>query len=192
MQGNQSDNGSGFILQSSFPIKIFVKDKWGNDWKALRNEEFVKQKNYYYGKNEHLFSNGLFGLSAAENPEGTEYHAYGIGGQFTGPDDGDCEVFTFHYSGLSAIESTDDSERIWNYLINHSILSPLSNMESMRINKVNGKIESVNFLKGSWNIALQTEGFAYSISGIKEILEKGVQSNNFLYKGYTKIMGIAR
>jgi hypothetical protein len=56
-------------------------------------------------------------------------------------------------------------------------------MESMRVNKTTGKC-TINHLKGSWNLALQAEGWAQADAAIRADLAAAITNNAFLKSGY--------
>ena len=193
-----SDNGSGFIDNAHYPIVLSGKDYWCNDWDEYRNTMADTQIAWYCSSehaNEFLCKTGLFGLSAAEPPEGDAYVAYGVGGKTTGPEDGNSEVIILHYSGMAADIRPEESRHLWEVLRDRNpellpeslhdkvIISPLNNMESMRIEKTSGE-GTINHLKGSWNLALQAEGWAYSDPLAKNALLAAIQENDFLNSGY--------
>ncbi|MEI8289111.1 MAG: hypothetical protein WCH99_06525 [Verrucomicrobiota bacterium] len=172
-----TDNGSGFITHAGYPIVPTAVDRWGNDWLALRQDEVNRQLNWFSDAvhpNPYLVQFGLFGLSAGENPEGWDadpgliYQAYGIGGRYSGPNDGDHKVVTLHYSGMIASLNKTAALGMWNSLKNLGLVSPMNIVESMAVNPASGDIEMVNTLKGSWNLALFAEGWALAQPGIAE------------------------
>lgn len=56
----------------------------------------------------------------------------------------------------------------------------------MRVDKTTGEA-TINHLKGSWNMALQAEGWAYGDPDIRNALMAAVQENAFLNSGYMRI-----
>ena len=194
MEAPPSDNGSGFIDNACYPLVLSGTDRWGNNWDSYRNNMADTQIGWYNvaGRNPYLANSGLFGLSAGETPEadGT-YQAYGVGGKNVPANDGNHEAITLHYSGMTCDIRTLEAVRMWEmlrdrratFLQNKIIISPLNNMESMRVNKTNGKL-TVNYLKGSWNLALQAEGFAMADPVIRNEVLRAVQLNAFLRQGY--------
>lgn len=172
-----TDNGSGFILHAGYPIVPSAKDRWGNDWLALRQDEVNRQLNWYGDvahSNLALVQLGLFGLSAGESPEGWNadpsqiYQAYGLGGRVGGANDGDHKVVTLHYSGMIAPLNKAAALTMWNSLKNLGLVSPMNIVESMAVNPASAEIEVVNFLKGSWNLALFAEGWALTQPGVSD------------------------
>jgi len=77
------------------------------------------------------------------------------------------------------------------FLQNKIALSPLNNIESIRVNKETGKC-TINYLKGSWNLALQAEGWTQADPRIKEDLNAAILNNPFLKKGYDLLKGPSR
>ena len=164
-----SDNGSGFIYHAGYPIVPSGVDRWGNNWFALRYAEIESQLGWYADPahtNPYLSDLGLFGLSAAERPEGWDpdpdhiYQAYGTGGQDPTALDGSNRVVALHYSGMIAQMQKEAAEAMWVSLRQSGVISPLNNLESMQVNPTSGAIEFINYLRGSWNLALQAEGWA--------------------------------
>lgn len=172
-----SDNGSGFIYHAGYPVVPTGIDRWGNNWLVLRREESERQVGWYSDSNHpnpFLAQMGIFGLSAAESPMGWDadpaliYQAYGTGGRYSPAHDGGRTITVLHYSGMVADLQRAASEQMWNRLKQLGILSPLSSMESMAVNPVTGAIEQVNFMKGSWNLCLQAEGWALSLPNVAQ------------------------
>ncbi|MFH1772316.1 MAG: hypothetical protein ABH872_05820 [Candidatus Omnitrophota bacterium] len=190
MKAPPSDNGSGFNDNVQYPMVFSGVDRWGNDWDAYREEMANIQIGWYAPNNRnnsYLYNAGLFGLSAGESPSGVGYTPYG-----TYPiQDGNGEVVALHYSGMIADIKPNQAISMWeelrdrtdSFLRDRIIISPLNNMESMSVNKSTGKL-TVNHLKGSWNLALQAEGWAMLDFNVKADLEAAIQSNAFLKKGY--------
>jgi hypothetical protein len=194
MEPPPSDNGSGFIDNACYPVVFSGSDRWGNDWDAYRSEMADIQIDWYNNLNHfnYLLSQvGLFGLSAGEDPGSETYVAYGVGGRYVGPEDGDSEVIVLHYSGMIADIRLAEAKQVWevlrdqeaSFLEDTIVISPLNNMESMRIDKETGKC-TVKHLKGSWNLALQAEGWAQADSEVRNDLEAAIQANTFLKRGY--------
>ena len=196
MEAPPSDNGSGFIDNAQYPMVLSGTDRWGNDWDTYRNNMANTQVGYYNGSNSYLYAAGLFGLSAAEVPDiasnpADKYLAYGTGGKGS-PLDGDGEVVALHYSGMIADKKPAEAIAMWEtlrdsnaaFLENRIIVSPLNNMESMKVDKETGALLAVNYLKGSWNLALQAEGWAMMDSSVRTDLNAAIQNNIFLKQGY--------
>lgn len=192
-----SDNGSGFIDNAQYPMVFSGLDGWGNDWDTYRNNMASTQAFWYRDHpNNYLWTAALFGLSAGENPQRAfnaqpDYAAYGIGGRTVPANDGNSEVFLLHYSGMIADLMPAEATHIWETLRDSSatflqgkiILSPLNNMESMKVDKTNGRV-TVNYLKGSWNLALQAEGWALMNPALRNELRAAIEANAFLKQGY--------
>ena len=196
MEPPPSDNGSGFIDNANYPMVLSGKDRWGNDWDEYRHTMANKQIGWYCSTehyNECLCDAGLFGLSAAESPE-CFYEPYGVGGKHKPPNDGDGEVIVLHYSAMIADIRLDEAEHVWEVLRDRNadflqdiiVISPLNNMESMRVSKGTGKCK-IKYRKLSWNLALQAEGWALADPGIKAELLAAIKNNDFLCKGYRLI-----
>lgn len=192
-----SDNGAGFIDNAQYPMVFSGIDRWGNDWDTYRCYQADKQIGWYSTQdhyNKYLCDAGLFGLSAAENPEGNSYVAYGVGGRYTGPEDGNGEVIALHYSAMIVDIGPTEAKHVWDilrdrnaeFLQDRVVISPLNNLESMRVDKNTGKC-TVNHLKGSWNLALQAEGWALTNSDVRNDLKVAIKNNAFLKKGYILI-----
>lgn len=187
-----SDNGSGFIDNARYPIVFSGTDRRGNNWGEYRKSSADTQIGWYCAEghlNPFLCGAGLFGLSAAENPEADTYVAYGTGGR-TEPVDGDAEVIVLHYSGMISDIRPNEAKHVWevlrdgsaDFLSDQVVLSPLNNMESMRVDKTSGAV-TVSRLKGSWNLALQAEGWAMADRGIKYETLAAVMENPFMGRG---------
>ncbi len=171
MDAYPTDNGSGFILNAQYPILFTGRDRWGNDWDALRRAEAATQVGWYKNAahaNATFAAWGFFGLSAGECPEGWNttntqtvmYQAYGIGGRYSAPNDGSNSVCVLHYSGMIASIETAAALNMWTQAVARGYVSPLNNMESIRVNPQTGDV-TVNSLRGTWNLALQAEGWAW-------------------------------
>ncbi|MDI6735353.1 MAG: choice-of-anchor Q domain-containing protein [bacterium] len=186
MENPPSDNGSGFIDNAHYPMVFSGLDGWGNDWDVYRGNMADKQIAWYSTPehyNKYICEASLFGLSAAEIPERDGYKAYGIGGKYEPSTDGNGEVVALHYSGMIADIKLTEAKSMWESLLYSGIISPLNNMESLRVNKDTGT-RTINHLKGSWNLALQAEGWAMADSNIRNDLGTAIQNNTFLKKGY--------
>ena len=189
---------------------FFGIDRWGNNWDAYRIKMADIQINWYAQsahKNSFLSGAGLFGLSGGEYPEPApndpdfnDYVAYGVGGEsdpgapvsaIIPAEDGNHEVILLHYSGMIADIRPAQAKKMWETLVNKNAaflsgritVSPLNNLESLRVNKTNGSLV-IKQMNGSWNLALQAEGWALADPTIKSILFSAVQNNAFLKKGY--------
>ena len=194
MEPPPSDNGSGFIDNAQYPMVFSGRDRWDNDWDTYRNDMADTQIGWYCAtehKNANFCNAGLFGLSAAENPEADSYMEYGVGGRYTAPEDGNDDVIVLHYSGMISDIRPENAKHVWEilrdgdaeFLQDRVVISPLNNMESMRFDKKSGKC-TVNHLKGSWNLALQAEGWALMGPYIRNYLMAAIKNNIFLNKGY--------
>ena len=195
-----SDNGSGFVDNACYPAVFAGIDGWGNDWTQYRMNMANTQIGWYSTPehlNPFLRDAALFGLSASEVPEEGSYGAYGVGGRTDSFNDGNGEVIVPHYSAMISDIKPDEATGMWEALRDRKYpngsaiaflgdtvtVSPLNNVESMRVNKNTGKV-TVNYLKGSWNMALQAEGWAMMGEVVRNDLENAVQSNVFLKNGY--------
>ncbi|MBK6847784.1 MAG: hypothetical protein IPG96_09690 [Proteobacteria bacterium] len=193
-----SDNGSGFIDNAQYPLAFVGVDSWGNNWDVYRNATADRQLGWYCQpehRNPYLCGAQLFGLSAAETPEPAGlYEAYGAGGAFAGPVDGDGEVVVLHYAGMIADLRPAAAKRLWNELVQRSqpfwggriALSPLNNVESLRVAKASGQV-TVNHLKGSWNLVLQAEGWALIDGDLRDEVFAATQRNAFLKRGFDRL-----
>jgi hypothetical protein len=181
-------NGAGFIENAQYPMVFGGLDRWGNDWAAYRSQAAARQIGWYTPqRNAFLASLGLFGLSSAEAPEGDAYHAYGTGG-ITGADDGGGEVIVPHYAAMIADVRPADAVRAWETLRDRRLMTPLNHVESLRVNRTTGA-QTVNYLKGSWNLALECEGWAMMDARVRDDLRAAVQANAFLRQGYHILTG---
>lgn len=178
-----SDNGSGFILHAAYPALPTGTDRWGNNWPVLRQNEVALQLGWYADpahSNTFLVTNGLFGLSGAERPEGWHtndseiYQAYGTGGRTSPPNDGDRRVVAPHYCGMVASLAPAAASNMWASLKQMGLVSPMNMVESLAMNPSTGELEMVNFLKGSWNLALFCEGWFLAQPGTVELLDEAV------------------
>ena len=199
MEPPPSDNGSGFIDNANYPMVLSGKDRWGNDWDEYRNTMGDKQIGWYCSgehHNEYFCEAGLFGLSAAESPE-CSYEAYGVGGKYDPPNDGNSEVIILHYSAMIADIRLNEARRVWEVLRDRNagflqdviVISPLNNVESMKVDKDTGKCK-IKYRKLSWNLALQAEGWGLADPGIRAELTAAIRNNSFLCQGY-KLMKCA-
>ncbi|UCG49789.1 MAG: hypothetical protein JSU94_08395, partial [Phycisphaerales bacterium] len=172
-----TDNGSGFIIHAAYPIAPTEIDKYANNWLALRKAEAAAQIAWYKHsehRNGFYADNDLYGLSAAETPDGRNYAAYGIGGKYSGPcykDSSDRDVVVGHYCAMASSLEPQAAERMYAKLKALGLLSPLNNVESMSLDSRTSRILA-NPLKGSWNLALQAEGWALSLPGVAEAVEQ--------------------
>ncbi|MDD5438758.1 MAG: NosD domain-containing protein [Candidatus Omnitrophica bacterium] len=194
-----SDNGSGFIDNAQYPVAFWGIDGWGNDWDAYRRDNAELQIGWYGTQahyNQYLSGAGLFGLSAGEVPNIAEhptpdYIAYGTGGASGTPLDDNGRIVLLHYAAMIADLKPAESVRMWEtlrdrelpFLQDRIVLSPLNNMESLRVDKDTGRM-TVDHLKGSWNLSLQAEGWAQMNQDIRTDLQNAVQNNVFLKRGY--------
>jgi hypothetical protein len=194
-------NGSGFIDEMAtlfFPMTGL--DYWNNDWSEFRSNAFNDQRNYFdqYPDTPYIpyTELGLFGVSASEVPEpwlfdeDTDiYHGWGIGGRIPA-DDGfgmmGYPILAPHYVAMVSKEFPDESEQVWNYLMAQKLFSPMNQVESF------GRCEENqnrwNSLKGSWNLSLQTLGFARMLSGSNYLPHRVLADNQFLRSGFYHIL----
>ncbi|MCP5099540.1 MAG: hypothetical protein GY943_28635, partial [Chloroflexi bacterium] len=168
-------NGSGFIDEMAW---LFVSpppelDYWEADWKSYRLTAANDQISYYVTNYPESCLNqfGLFGLSASEIPyaemanNGGVYQAFGIGGQFSAPNDGSAmgePVVVPHYAAMIASIRPKEAIAMWEWLIQNEYFSPLNNVESLAFlsNQICEPAAATwNHLKGSWNLSLQTLGW---------------------------------
>jgi photosystem II stability/assembly factor-like uncharacterized protein len=197
-------NGSGFIDELAWLLvpPPSGQDYWGTDWTSYRLTAANNQILYYaINQTSSCFSQpGLFGLSAGEVPSPSRvspdsiYQAFGVGGRFTGSDDGSAlfgtPVVVPHYSAMVASLYPDQAIKMWDWLINNSFFSPLNNVESLMfpLHTACDPDSAVwNQLKGSWNLSLQTLGWGRYLAereGQIPILWEATKSNTFLSKGY--------
>ncbi len=190
-----SDNGSGFILHAAYPIPLAGMDRWTNNWLTLRTNEVQAQLNWYCDpahSNAFFCTNRWFGLSAGECPAGWDpdtnriYQAYGIGGQHSPPNDGSNSVVVLHYSGMISSLQPVPAKRMWESMRSFGLISPLNNVESISVWPSTGATTN-NSLKGSWNLALQTEGWMLSMPGASAVLYDAFRSITNLAAAYDAI-----
>lgn len=156
-----TDDGSGFNMHVGYPLPFEGLDRHGNDWTALRLTEARAQVGWYQAEktaNPHWARAGLFGLSAAETPDGKNYLAYGIGGRLDPARDGGRSVVTPHYSGMVASLVPEAATQMLESLEARGWVTPLNHTDSLAADPVTG-LETVNWMKGSWNLTLFTEGW---------------------------------
>lgn len=192
-----TDNGSGFILHANYPMVPSGVDRWGNDWNALRLNEVAQQLAWYSNpahSNYFIVNNGWFGLSAGECPEGWNaddsliYQAYGLGGRWSVPNDGNHAVVTPYYSGMVAALATSASSNMWVSLENLGMVSPMNFVESLAMNPQTGNLDLVNWLKGSWNLSLFCEGWLMAQPGISSNLQQAVVSISSLSNAWNQLI----
>jgi len=197
-------NGSGFIDELAW---IFVpppsgRDFWGTDWAAYRRTAADAQILYYPANwpTSCFAKFGWFGLSAAEvadpssvSPAGI-YQAFGVGGRFAGPNDGllpsGGPVVVPHDAALLASLRPGEALRMWDWLMEHGLFSPLTDVESLMFPAgASCHSDSVrwNELKGSWNLSLQTLGWGRYLAesrGAVPVLWRATTANSLLRQGY--------
>lgn len=164
MRPPPTDDGSGFNMHAAYPLPFEEVDRHGNDWRKLRLEEIRAQTSWYSrpeNANPFLAGAGLYGLSAAETPDGHNYMAYGIGGRLDGARDGGRSMVTPHYCGMTAPLAPEDSARMLESLEARGWITPLNLPDSAAVNPETGSA-TVNWMKGSWNLALFTEGWLFA------------------------------
>ncbi|MBK6847773.1 MAG: hypothetical protein IPG96_09635 [Proteobacteria bacterium] len=117
-----------------------------------------------------------------------------MGGAFAGPVDGGGEVIALHYAGMIADLRPVAAKRLWTELVQRAqpfwggriALSPLNNVESLRVAKASGQV-TVNHLKGSWNLVLQAEGWALIDGDLRDEVFAATQRNAFLKRGFDRL-----
>ena len=203
MRPPPTDDGSGFNDNASYPVSLSGSDWLGNSWGLHREEAAAKQTSWFCSAESYnpcLCGSSLYGLSAAEVPDlpGTpsikpDYVAYGTGG-VSPPRDGDGEVIVLHYIPMIADIRPGVAERAWETLLSgpdwlegRTVLSPLNNLESMRV-PCDTTPPSVNPLRGSWNVALMTEGWAMADRRVASQVMRGIRNNPFLERGYRAVV----
>jgi len=171
-----SDNGSGFIDETGYPITPIGKDRFGNSWFATRTAAGQRQVEWYADPahaSGFFAANGLFGLSAGEKPSGWDadsgkiYQAYGVGGDHIEPlyQENGHFVVVGHYHAMLADLRRAEAIRMHDTLMGMRLLSPLNMLESMSVNAA-GEVVHVNALQGSWNLALGAEGWLFTDSAL--------------------------
>lgn len=187
-------DGSGFndkMADLFFPTNF--NDAWGNNWVSYKQNAYEKQKSYLNGKSDYL------GLSACEVPHPWEvaedevYQAFGVGGHNQTPNDGQ-ELLGYvpiapHYSAMISLEHRTDFEKVFGFLVQQRVFSPLNNVESFGISNQEGL--RFNALKGAWNLSLQALGTAAALSERGNYLPYMVLDKNKLLKsGFDKIIPV--
>jgi hypothetical protein len=197
-------NGAGFIDELAW---LFVpppagRDYWNTDWISYRQTAADKQIRYYPSNYPtSCFARlGLFGLSSAEVPNpsqvasGSIYQAFGVGGRDPCANDGSsppgAPVVVPHYAGLIASLRPGEATRMWDWLIEKSLITPLNNVESLMF-PPGAACDCANVvrnqMKGSWNLALQTLGWGRYLAerrGQVPVLWQAAMANAFLREGY--------
>lgn len=204
-------NGSGFIDEMAW---LFVpppseQDVWGTDWTFFLSEAAEKQISYYMIKDSQSCYRqlGWYGLSAAEVPDPSSvpqhqiYQAFGVGGQFAAPNEGEkllgSPVIIPHYAAITAYRYPREAVKMWDWLIDFGYFSPLTNVESVQF-PMNSNCEATslvwNQLKGSWNLSLQTLGWGRYLAernGEIPILWEAISTNPLLEKGFQTLVTAA-
>ncbi|HLF00627.1 MAG TPA: hypothetical protein VI547_01530, partial [Anaerolineales bacterium] len=142
---------------------------------------------------------GLFGLSAGESPapamvaRADIYQASGLGGAIAPANDGSAlgaPVVVPHYSAMVASLRSEESIKMWDWLIDNGYFSPLNNVESLLF-QANGNCYPTtvvwNQLKGSWNLSLQTLGWGRYLmerDGQDSTLWQAAKTTTLLHNGY--------
>lgn len=176
-----TDNGSGFIMVTPYPVVPRGTDLWHNRWPHLIGQEADTQIQWYAQdahRNVFFRDNTLFGLSAGERPTGWDsdmkavYAAFGIGGTYASPlyQDQGADVIVGHYCGLLAPYRLAAATAMWQKLRDLGLMSSINNLESMSAVRATGQAAQVNRLKGSWNMALQAEGWLLSVPAVDQAL----------------------
>ncbi|CAN5586237.1 hypothetical protein BH09PLA1_BH09PLA1_26970 [soil metagenome] len=186
-------NGSGFIDELLWIVMSPVgKDAYGPDWDLFRTVASNRQVQYYDTQ-----PTPLFGASAGEPPILTQdtngYEAFGVGGSIANNDGSAffiAPVQTPHYAGMVWSLQPDASERMFDYLTQSGMLTPLNNVESSVVQTWSGQIENAwNSLRGSWNLGLQSlgagKGLLQSV-GVNP-LSKAAETNAFIAAARKKI-----
>lgn len=203
MDAPPSDNGSGFNDNAQYPLVLSGTDRWDNDWDAYRATAADAQIDYYADpshENTSLSTAGLFGLSAAEEADAPHvYINFCIGGRYAPAEDGNVGTVVPHYSAMVSDIRPDAAVRMWrvlhgeerygdaSFLGDTIALSPLNNVESMRVDPATGEAV-IHYFKGSWNLALQAEGWALADAATRAALREAVTGNAFLNAGYEILM----
>ena len=194
-------NGSGFIDELAW---LFVPaptmDRFGIRWDDYRawaatcqvdyyNTELTPECLYHYS---HPFysAQSLFGLSAAEDPLGETYQAFGVGGVIS-PNQGidllGHAVIVPHDAALAAVLTPTAALSTWSWLESNNYFTPLSNPESlMCIDEPACETIVWNAQQSSWNLSLQTLGWGRYLTGegATNPLHNAMQSNATLAAGY--------
>jgi hypothetical protein len=63
-------------------------------------------------------------------------------------------------------------------------LSPFNNIESLAMNPTNREDVTVNFLRGSWNLALQAEGWSLAHPQVNTSVRNAFRAIPFLYNAF--------
>ena len=193
-------NGSGFIEAIAWMLlpPPSHPDYWENNWSTYRPAAADKQI-LYYPPESCLSQLGLFGLSASETPDPSTvppnkvYQAFGVGGR-TPANDGTvllgAPVAVPHYSAMIASLRPQESVKMWDWLIEHGLFSPMTNVESLMFPAGSScDLDSVvyNSLLGSWNLSLQVLGWAHylvKLQGQEPALYTATMANPLLRRGY--------
>ena len=198
-------NGSGFIDELAVAFRAAAdrdQTTGGQTGPPIGGAPRTAQIRYYPANYpESCFARlGLFGLSAAEVadpslvPPGSIYQAFGVGGRDSPANDGSAllgaPVVVPHYAALIASLRPDEAIRMWDWLIQNGLFSPLNNAESVMF-PAGAPCDSAgvvwNQLKGSWNLSLQTLGWGRYLAeqrGQIPVLWQATLANAFLRRGY--------
>jgi len=192
-----TDNGSGFIDELPWLfVDTIGTDAWGVNWEAYRQSAADRQVAYF-----DRYSVPAFGLSAGEPPIPSQfpvapdqtvakpYMAYGIGGAAVAADDGspmfNQPVVVPHYSGMVASLEGDSSRRMWDWMQDTGLVSPLNSVESLVVQQWGANLEiHYDALKGGWNSALQALGAARALNAS---LAAASRANAFVAAGLDTI-----
>ncbi|MBK8011221.1 MAG: hypothetical protein IPK13_07710 [Deltaproteobacteria bacterium] len=193
-----TDNGSGFIDELAWLLVRMPEqpDVFGNDWPDYVRRAALAQRSYLDARypGACLTRAALFGLSAAEAPTGDRYVAFGVGGASTPTLDGfsayGTPVVAPHYAAMVATTLPKDTQRMWSWLEEHGLMSPLSHVDSLMFpdNQRCDEHGAVwTQLKGSWNLTLETLGWGRAAALERNetpILWTSTERNRFLDRGY--------
>ena len=192
-------NGSGFIDELPWLfVDSIATDAWGVNWLAYRHAAADRQVAYF-----DRYSVPAFGLSAGEPPIPSQfsvaagqnvaipYVAYGVGGDISANDGSDMfnqPVVTPHYSGMVASLDDAASGRMWDWMQNAGLVSPLNSVESLVVQQWGTNLEThFHALKGSWNIALEALGAGRALLANNYPLHAASQDNAFVAAGLNTI-----
>lgn len=188
-------NGSGFIDELAWLFMLAPnQDRWGIRWNDYREGAADDQIEYYRQPPHPCYAPDLFGLSAAEVPDPssvitpTIYQPFGVGGEISANDGTDLlghAVLAPHYPAMVSVLRPQEAIRLWTWLEEQSLFTPLNNVESlMFVDEPACNTIVWNSLKGSWNLGLQTLGWGNYLLQDDNPLYQAVWSNDLLRHVY--------
>jgi len=197
-------NGSGFIDELAWLlVRPPSSDRAGINWSSYRGGAVDVQAQYYptYYPDHCYVTTGQFGLSAAEVPVPSAvaladiYQPFGVGGKGAAARDGNAlmgqPIVTPHYTAMIAGLRPAAAETVWSWLIANSLITALTNVESLAAQSATDCAPRWNDLKGSWNLALQALGWGAALTTAANPIHRAAFDNALLRRGYALMAGDA-